>query len=54
MGMSLLPSEVVENARYEAQTRLALGEQAYVTELARGRAMSLDDAIAFVMQSTSN
>jgi len=49
MGAALPPADRAEHDRSVAAVRTALGEQAFSAAWAEGRAMSLDEAVAFAL-----
>jgi hypothetical protein len=52
MGAPLPPSDRAEYDRDVAAARTALGEEAFAAAWQAGRAMSLDDAVAFALDET--
>ena len=49
MGAPLPPGECAEHDRSVAAVRTALGAEAFAADWAKGRAISLDEAVAFAL-----
>jgi len=52
IGRSWDPNERAESERHAAAVRAALGEEVFAAAWATGRAMPLDEAVAFALQET--
>ena len=53
VAIALEPFELQIRDEAEATIRASLGEDAYAAETAKGRALSLEDALTFALQPTA-